>query len=62
MQCHLVKLAILTTNWDVNISVENCTKASALNELMLFSANLVLLGLSPSESGFSKDIFAAQFI
>jgi hypothetical protein len=45
--------------WDVNISVENCTKASALNEI-IYSANLVPLGLSPSESGFLKDIFASQ--
>ena len=37
-------------------------KASALNELMLFSANLVPLGLNTSESEFSEDIFTLQAI
>ena len=37
-------------------------KASALNELMFYSANLVPLGLNTSESGFSEDIFTFQAI
>ena len=37
-------------------------KASALNELMFFSVNLVPLGLNTSESEFSEDIFTFQAI
>ena len=37
LQCHLLKLEMQILTWDADVSVENCPRASALNELMLFS-------------------------
>ena len=43
------------------MSVENCPRASALNELMLFS-EFSTARLESSESVFSEDIFTSQIV
>ena len=47
--------------WDTDISVENCTRTSALNELMLFS-EFSTVRFESSESVFSEEMSVSQVI
>ena len=47
--------------WAGDVSVENCPKASVLNELMFFS-EFSTARLEPSESVFSEEMSSSQVI
>ena len=57
--CSFFKLEIVDLALDVNMSVENCPRASVLNELMLFS-EFSTVRLESSGSVFSEEISVSQ--